>query len=251
MPSPKNSRMLAVERQKYILDVIQEYGTVSVTQICDHCGVSSVTARTDLDAMEREGSSTNSRRGSARDAARDSGGPGQRVHKNAHAQAIGRKAAELVRDGETILGVPQHDARIPTAWARSAASRLSPTMSTVSSTSSSSSRMPHPCARAASWAASTATSPAPWWPRHSLISTLTRCFSALTPLSQTLASLPSSSARPPQRPSSCAMRERPSSSWMPPRWGCPVFRALCRTNRRGYCHHGQGPRRHCGQCHGW
>ena len=55
MPSPKNSRMLAAERQKYILDVIQEYGTVSVTQICDHCGVSSVTARTDLDAMEREG----------------------------------------------------------------------------------------------------------------------------------------------------------------------------------------------------
>lgn len=104
MPSPKSSRMLAVERQKYILDVIQEHGTVTVTQICDHCGVSSVTARTDLDAMEREGQLKRTHGGAVPVTQLVIPAVPQRVHKNAQAkQAIGRCAAELVEDGETIL----------------------------------------------------------------------------------------------------------------------------------------------------
>ena len=104
MPSPKSSRMLAVERQKYILDVIQEHGTVTVTQICDHCGVSSVTARTDLDAMEREGQLKRTHGGAVPVTQLVIPAVPQRVHKNAQAkQAIGRRAAELVEDGETIL----------------------------------------------------------------------------------------------------------------------------------------------------
>ena len=96
--------MLAAERQKYILDVIQEHGTVTVTQICDHCGVSSVTARTDLDAMEREGQLKRTHGGAVPVTQLVIPAVPQRVHKNAQAkQAIGRRAAELVEDGETIL----------------------------------------------------------------------------------------------------------------------------------------------------
>lgn len=104
MQSSNNSRMLAAERQKYILDVIQEAGAISVTQICERCGVSSVTARTDLDAMEREGQLKRTHGGAVPVSHLIIPAVPQRVHKNAFAkEAIGRRAAELVEDGETIL----------------------------------------------------------------------------------------------------------------------------------------------------
>ncbi|WP_070807534.1 DeoR/GlpR family DNA-binding transcription regulator [Tractidigestivibacter scatoligenes] len=104
MHSSMNHRMLAAERQKYILDVIHETGTVSVAQISEHCGVSSVTARTDLDAMEREGQLKRTHGGAVPVSQHVIPAVPQRVHKNARAKdAIGRRAAELVEDGETIL----------------------------------------------------------------------------------------------------------------------------------------------------
>lgn len=104
MNSSKNPKMLAAERQRYILEAIQKTGSVSVAQICEHCGVSSVTARTDLDAMEREGQLKRTHGGAVPVTQLVIPAVPQRVHKNACAkQAIGRKAAELVEDGETII----------------------------------------------------------------------------------------------------------------------------------------------------
>ncbi|MGI6229981.1 MAG: DeoR/GlpR family DNA-binding transcription regulator [Tractidigestivibacter sp.] len=104
METENHNRMLAAERQKLILDLLHTNGSVSVNEICEKCGVSSVTARSDLDALEREGHLKRTHGGAVPISQLVIPAVPQRVRKNARAKkAIGKRAAELVEDGETIL----------------------------------------------------------------------------------------------------------------------------------------------------
>ena len=51
MPQP----LFLEERRSYILDSLQRMGRVSVKDLSDHLGVSAVTIRQDLQALEEEG----------------------------------------------------------------------------------------------------------------------------------------------------------------------------------------------------
>ena len=46
---------LAVERQRRICDMLSQKESVTTTEICSALDVSPVTARSDLDALERDG----------------------------------------------------------------------------------------------------------------------------------------------------------------------------------------------------
>lgn len=95
----------AVSRQKEITALLRSDGKVSVTQLADQLGVSVVTVRHDLDALERQQVLRRLRGGAI--AVRPA-----RFQRSLHPlhtafeeekQRIGELAASLVRDGETII----------------------------------------------------------------------------------------------------------------------------------------------------
>lgn len=99
-----HGRMLAAERQQVILDMLKEHGSVAIGDICRTCNVSSVTARSDLDTLEREGQLKRTHGGAVPVSQLVIPGVPQRVRKNARAkQLIGQRASELVSDGDMIL----------------------------------------------------------------------------------------------------------------------------------------------------
>jgi DeoR family transcriptional regulator, aga operon transcriptional repressor len=55
MPKQKPNRLLAEERRREILDVLGENGRITVEEVAKRFGVSSVTARGDLDALSESG----------------------------------------------------------------------------------------------------------------------------------------------------------------------------------------------------
>lgn len=96
--------MLAVERQRRILEELRERGSVNVTELARDCGVSSVTIRSDLDVLEAQGRLKRTHGGAVPVSEYVVPTVPQRMRRNARAkQAIGRRAAQMVRDGETIL----------------------------------------------------------------------------------------------------------------------------------------------------
>lgn len=103
--SPSNSRTFAEERRTAIMDMLERSASVQVADIAQAFGVSSVTARGDLDALAAAGKLRRTHGGavslhktltvSVQD---------QRVNVNVDAkQAIARTALELVRDGDTVF----------------------------------------------------------------------------------------------------------------------------------------------------
>ena len=95
----------AVSRQKDIATLLRSEGKVSVAQLADQLGVSVVTIRNDLDALERQQVLRRLRGGAI--AVRPA-----RFQRSLHPlhtafedekQRIGELAASLVRDGETII----------------------------------------------------------------------------------------------------------------------------------------------------
>lgn len=97
-------RMLALERRQRILDMLAAAGSVRVGEICRACAVSAVTARGDLDYLEAEGLLRRTHGGAVAISDYVSVRQGEPERRTLRAkQAIGRRAAELVRDGETIL----------------------------------------------------------------------------------------------------------------------------------------------------
>ena len=99
-----HGRMLAAERRQRIVDMLQDSSSVLISDICQVCHVSAVTARADLAYLETEGQLRRTRGGAV--PLTDYAMPrvSDNVRKNARAkQLIGRRAAELVSDGETIL----------------------------------------------------------------------------------------------------------------------------------------------------
>lgn len=104
MSQGNQGRMLAVERRQRIIDMLENHSSVLIADICRECGVSAVTARADLDYLEGEGRLKRTHGGAVPVSEYVIPRVSERVRKNARAkQAIARRAAECVSDGEMIL----------------------------------------------------------------------------------------------------------------------------------------------------
>lgn len=96
---------LAVERQRRICEMLSHKESITTTEICLALGVSPVTARSDLDALERDGKLTRVRGGATNvNQAAIIPSPDRRKSTNMEAKrVIAQLAAEQVRDGDSIL----------------------------------------------------------------------------------------------------------------------------------------------------
>ena len=104
MANKGQGRMLAVERRQRIIEMLENGSSVLIADICRECGVSAVTARADLDYLEGEGRLKRTHGGAVPISEYVIPRVSERVRKNARAkQAIARRAAERVSDGEMIL----------------------------------------------------------------------------------------------------------------------------------------------------
>ena len=104
MSSKQPAKMLAVERQRKILEMLDTSSSIRISDICDTFGVSAVTARSDLDVLERDGKLKRTHGGAVPVSQYVIPRVPQRLRRNAKAkQGIARYAASLVSDGEMIL----------------------------------------------------------------------------------------------------------------------------------------------------
>lgn len=96
--------MHRAERRKLIFELVQQSGTVTVTELCQRFDVSDMTIRRDLTALDREGLLRRVHGGAVNSGGRSYEPPYLlRSHKNVKAKkAIGRKAAEMIYDGDSI-----------------------------------------------------------------------------------------------------------------------------------------------------
>jgi DeoR/GlpR family transcriptional regulator of sugar metabolism len=95
---------MQAKRRKYILDLLMEHHSVSVTHLCEHLRVSEMTIRRDLRALELEGLLRRTHGGAVSNLGR-SYEPLLRVRAEENTDqkaSIGRKAAEMVEDGHSI-----------------------------------------------------------------------------------------------------------------------------------------------------
>jgi len=90
-----------VEREKTILRLLSERGTLAVSQLSRELGVSEVTVRSDLKTLEEKGFLSRSR-GGAYPAMHQSVAERQQLRIE-EKNRIARAAAELVRDGDRIM----------------------------------------------------------------------------------------------------------------------------------------------------
>src|SRR6266567_4581934 len=98
-------RLLAVERRRKILEIVDQSGRVTIGDIVRRLSVSAVTARSDLDALSSVGTIVRSHGGGVRplEATRDYPVDFKATLHCAEKQRIGEAAARLVRSNETII----------------------------------------------------------------------------------------------------------------------------------------------------
>lgn len=103
--SAANSRTFAEERRAAIMDMLERSASVQVADIARTFGISTVTARGDLDALAEAGKLRRTHGGAVSLSKRLTVSvQDQRVNVNVEAkQAIARAAIELVNDGDTLL----------------------------------------------------------------------------------------------------------------------------------------------------
>ncbi len=96
--------MLQSERRRRIIDLVQQEGQVTVADLCQMFGVSEMTIRRDLRDLDREGLLRRVHGGAVSNLGRSYEPPYRfRATRNVEAkQAIGRKAAEMIMDGDSI-----------------------------------------------------------------------------------------------------------------------------------------------------
>jgi DeoR family transcriptional regulator, aga operon transcriptional repressor len=105
MSKRKNDRLLAEERRREILRVLGENGRVTVEEVALRFGVSSVTARSDLDSLSEKGALVRSHGGGIRPLA---GKPEhallvrQGIHHE-EKERIARTALQLIRPWQTVI----------------------------------------------------------------------------------------------------------------------------------------------------
>ena len=94
----------AIERHDRIIEIVLEKGRIAVSDICKMFDVSEMTARRDLNDLERDGLLRRMHGGAVANLGRSYEPPFQiRASKNQEIKtAIGLKAAELIKDGDSI-----------------------------------------------------------------------------------------------------------------------------------------------------
>jgi DeoR/GlpR family transcriptional regulator of sugar metabolism len=101
---PSRTDVFAEERQQLIARLIEEHGRARVSDLSERFGVSSVTIRKDLAALELEGRLVRTHGGAvaaSRAGAERAFDVRERLQR-AEKEAIGREAASMVSDGESI-----------------------------------------------------------------------------------------------------------------------------------------------------
>jgi DeoR/GlpR family transcriptional regulator of sugar metabolism len=102
--TPK-TRLLTEQRRRNLLDLVDQQGQVTVAEIVRRFSISSVTVRSDLDALASLGAVVRSHGGAVRRLEATQDYPlraKETLHKDEKVR-IGKAAAELVRSGETII----------------------------------------------------------------------------------------------------------------------------------------------------
>jgi DeoR/GlpR family transcriptional regulator of sugar metabolism len=105
MPLATDSRLLAEQRRRKILDLLEQKGQITVRDLVERFDVSAVTARADLDALASTGSAVRSHGGAVRQMEASQDYPlrfKETLHRGEKIR-IGRAAAELVRPNEVII----------------------------------------------------------------------------------------------------------------------------------------------------
>src|ERR1041385_420946 len=98
-------RMLVEERRRHILDLLDAEKRVTVRQLSNIFSVSSVTVRADLEALAQMGALVRSHGGAVKPLSPAPDLPislKERIRQNEKA-LIGRAAAGMIRDGETVI----------------------------------------------------------------------------------------------------------------------------------------------------
>ncbi len=102
--SPK-ARLLTEQRRRNVLDLVDQDGQVTVSDLVKRFSISAVTVRTDLDALASVGAVVRSHGGAVRRLEATQDYPlrmKETLHRDEKVR-IGRVAAELVQPGETII----------------------------------------------------------------------------------------------------------------------------------------------------
>jgi DeoR family transcriptional regulator, aga operon transcriptional repressor len=105
MSTPADSRLLAEQRRRKIVDLLEQKGQVTVRDLVERFRISAVTARGDLDALASSGSAVRSHGGAVRRLEASQDYP-LRLKETLHRgekMKIGRAAADLVRPNEVII----------------------------------------------------------------------------------------------------------------------------------------------------
>ena len=105
MRSVKDSRLLAEQRRRRILDLIEQRGQITVRDLVEKFSISAVTARADLDALASEGIAVRSHGGAVRrvEASQDYPLRLKTTLHHGEKARIGKAAAELIQNGETVI----------------------------------------------------------------------------------------------------------------------------------------------------
>src|SRR5579871_3550945 len=97
--------MLAEQRRRKILELIEQEGQITVRDLVDRFGISAVTLRSDLNALSTMGSVVRSHGGAVRlgEPTRDYPLRFKATLHKAEKMAIGKAAASLIQPGEVII----------------------------------------------------------------------------------------------------------------------------------------------------
>lgn len=92
------------DRRRKIVEIVQQAGSKSVLELCEIFDVSEMTIRRDLRDLDREGSLRRVHGGAVSNLGRSYEPPYtiRSTRNAAHKEAIGRKAAELIIDGDSV-----------------------------------------------------------------------------------------------------------------------------------------------------
>lgn len=103
--SASSNKLLLDERRRLIVSLIEKNGRATVDELAARFGTSAVTIRGDLNALARQSMITRSHGGALPIAPGQTDTPVTIKETRAHAQKlrIGHAAAQIIRDGETII----------------------------------------------------------------------------------------------------------------------------------------------------